>query len=149
MLRRCKKDTRNTRSINLITILQLAINRVRRGKGNNGPGRRKRPHPSSTPLPSLRDGISHLVVGETVITSFCCLSPYKLIQCCWLQSLIDNSRKVGRHFPDAVGKIERKLVQGIVDPAFDKPDLIIERSGHDYAYDALWLLVVGGGIEGD
>ena len=41
----------------------------------------------------------------------------------------------------------RQLLQAIQDPEFDKPDSIFKRSGHDYAYDGLWLLVVGGEIE--
>jgi HEAT repeat protein len=57
--------------------------------------------------------------------------------------------QLGRRFPDASETIEKKLMQAIEDPAFDKPDLNSQRSGHDYAYVGLWLLVVGGEIEGN
>jgi hypothetical protein len=40
-------------------------------------------------------------------------------------------------------------MQALEQPEFDKRDNISERSAHDYAYDGLWLLVVGGEIEGE
>jgi energy-coupling factor transporter ATP-binding protein EcfA2 len=57
--------------------------------------------------------------------------------------------QLGRRFPNDSQAIERKLIQAIEDPAFDKPDSMLKRSGHDYAYDGLWLLVVGGELEVD
>ncbi len=80
------------------------------------------------------------------------------IQVLW-QGLVDENydvrdacagalARLGRRFPDAVETIEKKLIQAIAEQAFDKPD-INGRSGHDYAYNALWLLVVGGEIEGN
>jgi hypothetical protein len=56
--------------------------------------------------------------------------------------------QLGRRFATATKAIEMKLFQAIQDPEFDKPDSqYSKRSGHDYAYDGLWLLVVGGEIE--
>jgi len=55
--------------------------------------------------------------------------------------------QLGQRFPNSAETIERKLVQAIVNPEFDKLDSMSRRSGHDYAYDGLWLLVVGGEIE--
>jgi hypothetical protein len=43
--------------------------------------------------------------------------------------------------------IESKLVQTIEDPNFDRPDSPLDYSVNDYAYDALWLLEIGGEIE--
>jgi hypothetical protein len=57
--------------------------------------------------------------------------------------------QLGRRFPNAVEAIERKFIEAIEDPRFDKPDSVINRSGHDYAYGGLWLLVVGGELQGD
>ena len=55
---------------------------------------------------------------------------------------------LGRRFPDAAETIAEKLVQAITDPAFDQPDKYQGRTGHDYAFDGLWLLVAGGASEG-
>ena len=56
--------------------------------------------------------------------------------------------QLGRRFPGAAETIERKFLQAIEDPEFDKPDST-RRSGHDYAYNGLWLLVVGGELRGN
>ncbi len=52
-----------------------------------------------------------------------------------------------RRFPATYATIEKLFIQAIEQPKFDKKDDISERSAHDYAYDGLWLLVVGGEIE--
>ena len=57
--------------------------------------------------------------------------------------------QIGHRFPAAAETIERKFVQAIEDPEFDKLDIISKRSGRDYAYDGLWLSVVGDEIEND
>jgi energy-coupling factor transporter ATP-binding protein EcfA2 len=57
--------------------------------------------------------------------------------------------QLGRRFPNAVKVIERKLIEAIEDQEFEKPDSLFGRSGHDYAYDGLWWLVVGGELQGD
>jgi HEAT repeats len=83
----------------------------------------------------------------------------QILQALW-QGLVDKDNVVrtacaealamlGQRFPDIVEIIEKKFIQAIEDPAFDQPDSLFERSGHDYAYDGLWLLVVGGELEGD
>ncbi len=51
-----------------------------------------------------------------------------------------------RRFPDTYETIEKLFMQAIEQPEFDKQDNI-GRSAHNYAYDGLWLLVVGGEIE--
>jgi len=51
---------------------------------------------------------------------------------------------LGRRFPDAANAIAGKLVLAIDDPAFDAPDRYERRTGHDYAFDGLWLLMAGG-----
>ena len=50
---------------------------------------------------------------------------------------------LGRRFPDKFKSIATRLVQAINDPAFENLDGIELRPGQDYAFDALWLLVVG------
>ncbi len=50
---------------------------------------------------------------------------------------------LGRHVPDAASVITEHLINAIKDPAFEAPDEIVERPAYDYAYDGLWLLVVG------
>jgi HEAT repeat protein/energy-coupling factor transporter ATP-binding protein EcfA2 len=81
------------------------------------------------------------------------------LQALW-QGLVDKDNDVrtacaealaqlGRRFPDATEKIEREFIQAIEDPAFDKPDSIGRSSGHDYAYNGFWLLVVGGELQSD
>ncbi len=35
------------------------------------------------------------------------------------------------------------LIQAMVDPRFDVVDSIEQRTGHDYAFDSLWMLMVG------
>jgi energy-coupling factor transporter ATP-binding protein EcfA2 len=57
--------------------------------------------------------------------------------------------RLGRRFPGAAEAIAARLVGAIRDPGFDKPDEIAGRSGHDYAFEGLWLLVSGGEEEGD
>ena len=55
--------------------------------------------------------------------------------------------QLGRRFPDASTTIARMLVQTITDKTLDKPDSILGRPVQDYAYDALWMLIVGGVFE--
>jgi hypothetical protein len=50
---------------------------------------------------------------------------------------------LGRRFPDAASAIAERLLQAITDPEFDQPDRHAGRTGHDYAFDGLWLLVTG------
>jgi hypothetical protein len=40
--------------------------------------------------------------------------------------------------------ITTALLAAIEDPAFDARDDYDKRTGHDYAFDGLWMLVVGG-----
>lgn len=56
--------------------------------------------------------------------------------------------QLARRFPSAAEIIEEKLVQAIQDPEFDRPDSVVKRSGHEYAYEGLWLMVVGGEVDG-
>jgi len=51
--------------------------------------------------------------------------------------------QLGQHFPELLPEIEQRLVQAIEDPAFAKLDTVADRSGHDYAFDGLWLLING------
>ncbi len=55
---------------------------------------------------------------------------------------------LGRRFPDMAETIAAKLVQAIQEQEFDKPDTVefSRRTGHDYAFDGLWLLVEGGSL---
>ncbi|MEE9146565.1 MAG: HEAT repeat domain-containing protein [Candidatus Tectomicrobia bacterium] len=55
---------------------------------------------------------------------------------------------LGRRFPDMAETIATKLVQAIQEQEFDKPDTsgFSRRTGHDYAFDGLWLLVEGGSL---
>jgi HEAT repeat protein len=50
---------------------------------------------------------------------------------------------LGRRFPDAADAIAARLVQAIRDPEFDERDRLAARSGHDHAFDGLWLLMAG------
>ena len=50
---------------------------------------------------------------------------------------------LGRRFPATSSTIIEKLVQAITDEEFDKPDEYQRRTGQDYAFDGLWLLVTG------
>jgi len=56
--------------------------------------------------------------------------------------------QLAQRFPNHAGTIEKKLIRAIEDPEFDKLD-DVKRSAHDYAYDGLWLLIVGGEPKGD
>lgn len=49
---------------------------------------------------------------------------------------------LGKRFPLIIPEIETKLLDAIHNVQYDKID-DSGRSGHDYAYDGLWLLVVG------
>ena len=74
------------------------------------------------------------------------LDDYNEVRTACIQALV----RLGKRFPTAVQRIEKKLVQAIVDPEFDKTDGSKDkRSGHEYAYDGLWLLVVNGNAEGE
>ena len=53
---------------------------------------------------------------------------------------------MGRRFPEKAEAIMAKLVLALSEPEFDQPDDIKKRTGHDYAFDALWLLVTGGAL---
>ena len=52
---------------------------------------------------------------------------------------------LARRFPNVYQKVEKMFMQAIKQKKFDKQDNT-KRSAHDYAYDGLWLLVVGGEI---
>lgn len=56
--------------------------------------------------------------------------------------------ELGRKFSSATQEIEAKLVQAIQDPKFEKADSDNQRAAHEYAYDALWFLIVGGEYNG-
>jgi HEAT repeat protein len=58
---------------------------------------------------------------------------------------VDALTRIAHRFPISSDKIGKILIQAIDDPYFDKLDEVQKsrRSGHDYAYDALWLLVTG------
>ncbi|MEW5985856.1 MAG: HEAT repeat domain-containing protein [Chloroflexota bacterium] len=62
------------------------------------------------------------------------------------QACAEALARLGRRFPAARPTIETVLVEVIHDPAFAQPDAINHRSGHDYAYDALWQLVAGSAL---
>ncbi len=56
--------------------------------------------------------------------------------------------QLGQRYHESAEIIGKKLVQIIRDPEFDKHDRAFNKySIHEYAFDALWLLVVGGEIE--
>ena len=50
---------------------------------------------------------------------------------------------LGRRFPETRDTIIHKLVHAITDEEFDEPDEVLARTGHDYAFGGLWLLVTG------
>ncbi|MEM7535172.1 MAG: HEAT repeat domain-containing protein [Chloroflexota bacterium] len=50
--------------------------------------------------------------------------------------------RLGKRFPDAEGVMTTRLLTSIVDPKFEKKDEHKYRTGQDYAYDALWQLVM-------
>lgn len=54
--------------------------------------------------------------------------------------------QLGRRFPNARESIASLLVQAIEAAEFAVPD-DINRLAHDYAYDGLWMLLVGGAFE--
>ncbi|HEX6288034.1 MAG TPA: HEAT repeat domain-containing protein [Herpetosiphonaceae bacterium] len=51
--------------------------------------------------------------------------------------------KLGRRFPQAFQEIATRLERAISDPTFDTSDDLDGRSGHDYAFESLWMLVTG------
>jgi hypothetical protein len=51
--------------------------------------------------------------------------------------------RLGRRYPDQAEAISARLAQALEDPAFDEPDGVSGRAGHDFAFDGLWLLVAG------
>ena len=53
---------------------------------------------------------------------------------------------LARRFPGIYEAVEKMLMRAIKQKKFDKQDNV-GRSAHDYAYEGLWLLVVGGEIE--
>ena len=56
--------------------------------------------------------------------------------------------RLARRFPEVSKKIEAKLVNAIEkDASFDKLDKISSRTGHDYAFDGLWMLITGSSLE--
>ena len=55
--------------------------------------------------------------------------------------------QLGRRFPAIMQSLEARFIEAIQDPKFDKPDKYEGRPAYDYAYDGLWLLVVGGEFE--
>jgi ribosomal protein S9 len=55
--------------------------------------------------------------------------------------------RLGRRFPSISQSLEARFVEAIRDVKADEPDKFGGRPAHDYAYDVLWLLVVGGELE--
>ncbi len=55
--------------------------------------------------------------------------------------------QLGRRFPTITQSLEARFVEAIQDPKFDERDKFIDRPAYDYAYDGLWLLVVGEELE--
>ena len=53
---------------------------------------------------------------------------------------------MGRQFIYSGEMIKSRIIQAIADLEFDKPDEDDNHYAYDYAYDILWLLVVGGEI---
>jgi hypothetical protein len=51
--------------------------------------------------------------------------------------------QLGQRYPDSAERVVEVLVEALQAPAFAKPDMFSSRPGHDYAFDGLWLLVVG------
>lgn len=48
---------------------------------------------------------------------------------------------LGQRNPEVADSVTSKLVQALEDPQFDSVDSVVHRSGHDYAFDSLWILV--------
>jgi HEAT repeat protein len=99
---------------------------------------------------SLRSNIAHLLgqfgqSDETTVEALCkgLLDANKNVCIACAQALA----KLGLSYPKILETIESKLVQTIKDPKFDRLDSPMDYPANDYAYDALWLLEVGGEIE--
>jgi hypothetical protein len=52
--------------------------------------------------------------------------------------------QLGQRFPQSVVTIEQKLLDAIANPLFVRLDNIDDRTGHDYAFSALWMLYSNG-----
>ncbi|MGZ3617139.1 MAG: HEAT repeat domain-containing protein, partial [Ktedonobacteraceae bacterium] len=76
------------------------------------------------------------------------------VQALW-RGLLDSNDKVrtscaqalaqlGYRFPSIALEIAEKLKFSIENPEFDKPDIVVERSAHEYAFEGLWLIAASG-----
>ena len=50
--------------------------------------------------------------------------------------------RLGQRNPEAVEEIASTLIQTLEDPRFGPVDPYAKRTGYDYAFDALWMLIV-------
>jgi HEAT repeat protein len=48
---------------------------------------------------------------------------------------------LGQHRPAATEEVAKMLIDALEDPTYDKLDRFDERTGHDYAFDSLWMLI--------
>ena len=82
------------------------------------------------------------------------ISDDTVIQALW-RGLLDSDNDVrtacaqavafiGQRFPEATQTIGEQLVLALQDPEFSQQAGYTQRTGHDYAFDALWLLIAGG-----
>ncbi len=55
--------------------------------------------------------------------------------------------RLGRRFPTIRQSLEARFVEAIRDAKFDEPYKYGRHQAYDYAYEGLWLLVVGGELE--
>jgi HEAT repeat protein len=80
--------------------------------------------------------------------------PYDSVLESLLQGLLDPDNHVrtacaralaqlGRSDQGTMQAIAQRLVQVIDDPSFAQPDVHVGRTGHDYAFDSLWMLMTG------
>ncbi len=49
--------------------------------------------------------------------------------------------KLGQRWPAATEEVAEMLTRAIEDPAFGEPDRFDQRTGSDYAFDSLWMLI--------
>jgi len=50
---------------------------------------------------------------------------------------------LGRIHSEVTEEITSRLIEALTDPKFDPVDRYAGRSGHDYAFDGLWMLIIG------
>ncbi|MEZ4677612.1 MAG: hypothetical protein R2932_25690 [Caldilineaceae bacterium] len=51
--------------------------------------------------------------------------------------------QLAKRFPDRKMAIAERLAAAIANPAFEKEDKHVKRTGQDYAHEALWRVVAG------